>query len=257
MDLFTRTGGNIRLTDAGKVYLEIGRKIFNLENQLEHQMIDISKCRSGSISIGISQHRAMALMPSIVAAFRRQYPGIILNIIEKKRSEILEAAEHGDFDLCLTTLPVNQNRFEASHVLFEENVLAVPTPTNMVGVLIENRRFPAVSVQELSQLPFVMLNPEHPMQQELDELCGEYGLTLRKVVECSSLETLIEMVNAGVGAAFIPSCLAKPLSNICYFSILEKSSIREIVLLVGKEQYLSQAAKDLKQIVIDLLNDVQ
>jgi hypothetical protein len=37
------------------------------------------------ISIGISAHRSVALMPPVVAFSRSLYPGITLRIVEKRR----------------------------------------------------------------------------------------------------------------------------------------------------------------------------
>lgn len=93
-ELFDRTNGDVRLTDAGRAYIDIGRKMLDLKHQLEEQLSDIAVFKSGTISIGISAHRSVALMPSVVYAFKNLYPGITLQIIEKKRHELIEAAVH-------------------------------------------------------------------------------------------------------------------------------------------------------------------
>ena len=90
--LFDRTNGDVRLTDAGRAYIEVGRKMLDLEHQLEKQLSDIAAYKSGTISIGISAHRSVALMPSVVKEFKKLYPGITLQIVEKKRHELIESA---------------------------------------------------------------------------------------------------------------------------------------------------------------------
>jgi DNA-binding transcriptional LysR family regulator len=111
MELFDRSGGDVRLTDAGRAYIDIGRKMLDLEHQLEGRFSDLSSFKSGTISIGISAHRSVALMPPIVAAFKSLYPGITLRIVERYRADLMDAAEHGEFDLVITTLPVNTDLF--------------------------------------------------------------------------------------------------------------------------------------------------
>ncbi len=81
--LFDRTNGDVRLTDAGRSYIEIGRKILDLEHQLEEKLSDIATCKAGTISVGISAHRSVALMSAVVRRFKELYPGIILQIVEK------------------------------------------------------------------------------------------------------------------------------------------------------------------------------
>lgn len=255
MELFVRAGGTVHLTDAGRVYIEVGRKMLDLEHQLEERFCDIASYKTGTITIGISAHRSVALMPEIVKAFHQRYPGIILKLEELQRSDILVAAEHGYVDLCLTTLPIDNSIFIYETVMTEENVIAVPSGMGLNGKVVEGRKFPAVSASVLNGMRFVMLNEEHPMQSELHKLCVENNLQLSKTIECTSLETLLEMVKAGLGSAFIPSCLAKPDLNLECYSIIEETNKREIVLVYRKEQYISQAMKDLMTIIKDVLKD--
>lgn len=69
-ELFDCMNGDVRLTDAGRAYIEIGRKMLDLEHQMEEKLSDIASYRSGTISIGISAHRLVALMPSVVKKFK-------------------------------------------------------------------------------------------------------------------------------------------------------------------------------------------
>ena len=248
MELFDRSGGDVRLTDAGRAYIDIGRKMLDLEHQLEGRFSDLASFKSGSIVIGISAHRSVALMPPIVSAFKSLYPGITLRIVERYRAELLEAAEHGEFDLVITTLPVASDLFTFETLFVEENVVAskLPLPSE------EGAKFPVISASVLNGLSFAMLNEEHLMQRELNELIKKNGLILKKEVECTSLEALVEMVKEGIGAAFIPACLAKDPS-LHYYSIKETVPKREIVVMYRKEQYLSKAVLDLKALMHRLL----
>lgn len=249
-ELFERTNGDVRLTDAGRAYIEIGRKMLDLEHQLEAQLSDIATFRSGTISVGVSAHRSVALMPPVVSAFKNIYSGITLQIVEKKRHELIEAAEHGEFDLVITTLPVDEMLFNTELLFVEENIIATSVPITSQVCL--DGKIPVIEAAALNGLSFAMLNEEHLMQKELEELIRTHNLKLHKEVECTSLETLVEMVKEGLGAAFIPACLAKEPS-LHYYSIKENVPKREIVLMYRKEQYLSKAVLDLKNIMHTVL----
>ena len=248
MELFDRSGGDVRLTDAGRAYIDIGRKMLDLEHQLEGRFSDLASFKSGSIVIGISAHRSVALMPPIVSAFKSLYPGITLRIVERYRAELVEAAEHGEFDLVITTLPVDTALFTYETLFVEENVVASKKPLPSE----DGAKYPVISASTLNGLSFAMLNEEHLMQRELDELIEKHGLMLKKEVECTSLEALVEMVKEGIGAAFIPACLAKDPS-LHYYSIKETVPKREIVVMYRREQYLSKAVLDLKELMHQLL----
>lgn len=250
MQLFDRSGRSVRLTDAGKAYIEIGRKMLDLEHQLEGKFSDLSEYRDGTISIGISAHRSVALMPPIVAAFKIRYPGVTLRVIERYRTELLEAAEHGAYDLVITTLPINTDVFSYETVFVEENLIA--SKEEIKPSVFMGEKNAVISASSLNGKSFAMLNDDHLMQRELNDLVKTHNLHLKKEVECTSLETLVEMVKVGVGAAFIPSCLAKD-PVIHYYSIKETIPRREIVVMYRKEQYLSKVVLELKQLIHQLL----
>ena len=46
-ELFDRTGGALRLTDAGRIYLDAGGKILNLEHQMLGQLNDLAAYKDG------------------------------------------------------------------------------------------------------------------------------------------------------------------------------------------------------------------
>lgn len=249
MELFDRAGGSVRLTDAGRVYIQIGRRMRELEHQLDSRLMDIAEYQTGTITVGLSAHRSVALMPRIVKEFKELYPGIVLHIEERKRSEILDAAEHGEFDLCLTTLPVApQFCYETAYI--EENVLAVPEYVELNGKPMPDRKFPAVSVSQIDHSRFAMLNDEHPMQYELKQLCDQYCLNLTTTVVCTSLEVLFEMVKMDMGFAYIPSCMAHPTKGIRFYSLAENTNQREIIIMHRKTQYLSKPVLQLKEMFI-------
>ena len=252
-NLFDRTGGNIKLTDAGNAYIQIGKQMLDLEHQLESRLDDISNFQSGTITIGIAAHRSVAFMPEVVKCFREYYPGIVLHIEERKRYEIVDAAEHGEFDLCLTTLPLDKNVFTWKTVMFEENVIAVPESVSFDSESIPERKFSAISVSEINDLDFAVLNEEHPMQLEFDSLCVKYSVSPNRIVLCTSLDALLGMVKNGVASAFIPSCLAQKTDGVKYYSFKENVERREIVIAHRHEQYLSKAVQKLESVISEVL----
>ena len=110
-ELFVRANGYVRLTDAGRVVVETSRKILDLEHRMENDLQDISEYRTGSLIVGTAPYRSAGLMPAAVRAFRETYPGIQVIVREGTTAELLEAAERGEFDLCLTTMPVDERVF--------------------------------------------------------------------------------------------------------------------------------------------------
>ena len=135
ISLFDRSGGWVRLTDAGKVCIETGQKILELERNMERRFSDLMTYQTGTIVVGLSAHRSVKLMPRVAAEFQKRYPGMVLRLEERPRPDLMEAASRGEFDLCVTTLPVEQSLFAAETLFHEEMILAVPTDSDLCRTL--------------------------------------------------------------------------------------------------------------------------
>ena len=142
MTLFDRTGGLVRLTDAGQAYIDAGRKILDIEHQMQGRFNDIRENKIGTVRIGTSPFRSTSAMPAIAKAFKEKYPGVCLEIHEHDTATLMEGLAHGEFDLCLTMLPVDENVFEYEKIYDEEIVLAVPAKLDpLVGKEKEGSRY--------------------------------------------------------------------------------------------------------------------
>ena len=262
IDLFDRSGGNVRVTDAGRVYIETGRKILDLEQKMERKFEDLSSFRSGSIVVGVSPHRCIHLMPEIVKRFQKLYPGMHLVIEERSGTSLLDDAEHGQFDLCIANLPVDEKIFAYQLLMKEEVLLAVNTESSLyrklreTAVRMEDRKYPAVDYKELAGEAFIVLSQNQPTQKILDDACVTAGFSVRTAVECRTIETQFAMVRAGIGAALVPSGISK-FSNaekVAFFSFVQAIPYRDMAIVYRKEQYLSRTVKDLIQIMLSLEN---
>ncbi len=251
MELFDRTNGDVRLTDAGRDYLEAGRKIADIEHQMEVSFSDLLSRKSGSLIIGAAPYRAAGMMPEIAAAFQELHPGMHLVIREGTTAELTEGMEHGEYDLALTLLPVDQRVFQYEKVMEEELVLAVPASFDKLpSETIPNRKYPAVDAKILDGQSMVMLTEPQYMQKQLDNLCKDYQLNVRPAAIVKSLEAQIEMVKAGVGIALMPSGIERFCrGDVVFYSFVQKLPGREVVVTWRKDRKLSKAAEELKNII--------
>jgi len=253
--LFDRTGGNVRLTDAGRVYIDAGRKILDLEHQMEVQFSDLSAHKIGSLIVGTSPYRSAGMMPLVAKRFQEIYPGMHLIIHEATTAELVERMERGVYDLCVTMLPVDLNLFACEKVTEEELLLAVPAGGPVFGVVeMEERKYPAIDAKQLDGHSFVMVTETQFMQRQLERICQEHSLRLQKGAVVKSLEAQIAMVRAGVGMALVPSGIERLCSQdeVVFYSFTQALSKREVVVIWRKDRPLSQAARKLKEVICEI-----
>lgn len=256
MELFDRTGGNVRLTDAGRIYVDAGRKILDLEHQMQSRISDVATYKTGSVIVGTSPYRSAGMLPAVVKRFREQYPGMQVMVEEMTTDELLEATEHGQFDICLTVLPIDDRLFDYEKIMEEELVLAVPISyPEFVVTNQKERKYPAIDAGQMNHGSFIMLKEGQAMQKALNNLCVDKNLELNRVAVVKSLEAQIAMVRAGVGMAFVPAGVNQFCSNdeVRFYSLTQELPKREVVVIWRKDRQLNQATKDM----IDMMKDIQ
>lgn len=250
--LFDRTNGDVRITDAGRVYIKAGQQILDIEHQMENEFTDLAAHKTGSLIIGAAPYRAASMMPVIASAFRRIHPGMHLVVREGTTAELAEGMEHGEYDLAMTLLPIDGRLFNYEKVMEEELLLAVPADFEPLPSLrIPDRKHPAVDAHVLNGQALVMLTDMQFMQKQLENLRIEYKLSLNPAVVVKSLEAQIEMVKGGVGMALVPSGIerfCKP-GEAAFYSFAAPLPKREVVLMWRKDRTLPLIAEELKQVI--------
>jgi DNA-binding transcriptional LysR family regulator len=254
--LFLRENGEVRLTDAGRVYIDVGEQILGLEKQMEMRLGDLAAFQGGTVTIGISPYRSVHLMPRVLREFDRLYPDMRLVVRECSGGDLIEGAERGEFDLCVIALPVDDKRFHIEVVQREEVLIAVGRDTPLYQTLSaaatekEGKRYPAVDIRQVERQPFAMLRAGMPMRTVTDELLQRYGVEVKEKIEVSSNEALLSIVESGVCAAFIPSgLLSRENPDVAIFSIAQPAAFRDVAVIYRKHGYLSRPAQDIISIL--------
>lgn len=258
--LFDRTGGNVRLTDAGRIYLDAGREILDTEYDMQQKFSDLRRNEFGTLTVGVAPTRCQYLMPEIAKRFRKEFPGMHLIVKERFLGQLMEDAERGEFDLCIATLPVDDDKFGYEVMMREEVVLCVPNAMPICETLRtsararDGRLFPAVDIRTIADMSYVALSETQPTQIQLEKLCRSCRFSVKTAIECMSIETQYSMVCAGLGLALLPSSIPKyaPNTSLSYFSLIQEISYREMAVIYRKGQYLSSAALVLKNIMLSL-----
>lgn len=254
-DLFIRANGEVRLTDAGRVYLETGKKILALQRQMENELSDITDNLSGTVTVGISPYRSVHMIPRVLKEFNRSYPGIKLVVKERSGSDLMESALHGEFDVCIIAGPVDKKIFNYEVVQEEEIVIAVNKKTELYRSLeneaekIDGKQFPAVDIHLADGHDFAMLAPYMPMRTITDDMLSRFGVEVREKVQVSSNEALLSVVHSETCASFIPSGLTGfETEETAFFSIKQEVGVRSVAAIYRKDQYLSKPTMDLIKI---------
>ena len=166
--------------------------------------------------------------------------------------ELVEGMEHGEYDLALTLLPIDDRLFRWEKVVEEELILAVPSSYSpFTTTTVPDRKHPAVDASVLNGKSMIMLTDAQFMQKQLENLLLDHHLSVHPAAIVKSLEAQIEFVKAGVGMALMPSGIerfCKP-GDAVFYSFTESLPRREVVVMWRKDQKLSKTAEELKTVI--------
>ena len=247
MPLFDRTGGNVRLTDAGHAYIEAGRRILDIEHQMQARIDDIRENKTGTLQIGTSPFRSASMMPAVAKQFKAKYPGVRLCIHEDGTAALMEGLEHGEYDLCVTMLPVNEQIFGYERILNEELLLAVPSsyPEFERAKSVDGQDHKAVDFKAIDGLGYVAITETQFMQKIFDSLCTKYGVRVNTEIVVKSLESQIEMVKAGLGVAMVSGGAVDLCRDgeVRFYCFKQKMPAREVVAVWRKDVPISKVSR--------------
>lgn len=252
LELFDRTNGDVRTTDAGRVYIETARQILDLEHQMETSFSDIAGNKAGSLIIGAAPYRAASMMPTIAKQFQALHPGMHLVVREGTTAELIEGMAHGEYDLALTLLPIDERVFNWEKVVEEELVLAVPNSyPSLPSISTPDRKYKAVDAAVLGGQSLVMLTDTQYMQKQLQNLLVDKMIDINTAAIVKSLEAQIEFVKAGVGMALVPSGIERFCKDgaVTLYSFTDSLPKREVVVMWRKDRKLSKVTMELKDVI--------
>lgn len=251
--LFIRENNTVRLTAAGKLFVADGEEILRLSNSLKAKMSDIINLRDCHLRIGISTFYSNCYLPKILPAFRRQYPSIVLEIVEES-THILERLVCEDkIDFCMIPAPLQNSQLEAQTIYQEQILLAVPPdhPLNrqLTPALSSGRPF--IDLRVVAGEPFIFLKKHQRFTYMGMKLCEDAGFTPRIVFETVNWNTINSLVANGMGIGFVPEILSEtplPGRQPVYYRIMGANTSRAYMIAYKKGDDLPAAALNFIQV---------
>ncbi len=239
--LFFRTSKGVVLTpEAEELYqhikesfevISIGEKIFKENHELLH----------GTINIGCNPDMFENCLYKHVEKFYKLYPNIKINIISKPISDLLKMFKEHKLDIIIrkkftdnVTYPnLSIKMFDTVHNCFFSN--------KDFSYLAKKEN---VSLEELSDLPLLLLNKESNEREFIDEHFKSRNIELKNIMDFTYHTPLILLVKLGYGIGYtLKESIADELKNKELFLVPVKEipDVLEIGALYNKN-YLSCVA---------------
>lgn len=198
-EIFERANRSVLLTERGQGAVAQARIILAEGRRLMEQAQASGEPLSGTFRLGVLSTLGPYLLPLLLKPLREAFPKLRLLISEGLTWPLVQQLEAGSLDAILASSPVREAELSELPVFFESFVLAVPRDHALATV-------PAVAQGDVLAEALILLNDGHCLRDHVLGLwpARDRGLRSGDPQQASSLETLRQMVGAGIGVAVMP-----------------------------------------------------
>jgi DNA-binding transcriptional LysR family regulator len=223
VQVFDRTGAQIRLTPAGKVLLKYAKQVNSLSFQAERDIVALTCDNAGQLALGASTTIAQYVLPRLLGEFCKEHPRIRPTLISGNTEQIVDAVEKQKVALGFIEGPARSREVKSEPFLEDELVLIASTAHEWA-----ERAF--VSVSDLCSFPLLMRERGSGTRRVIEMALERHGVRrnlMRIVMELDSTEAIKSAVEAGLGVGFVSRwAIAKDLRLDSSFKIVEIEGIR-------------------------------
>lgn len=222
VQMFARKEGRFRPTPAGEIYLDMARRILSIQEQARLQMHPLTQDQKQKIRVGISPHRGAKALAAIYSEFRKEFPQIQLQPVERYVDETAELLNNGQLELSFSTATREELPPEL-HLLSmqrEEIVLAIPSFHRLAFFGDRDvSRAPQLALEEFRDTPFVLMSQSSSLGRICRRLFVRCGMEPVTVFQSNNVTMVRDMIQSGAGAGLLPSYYAQPEEGMVYFRL--------------------------------------
>jgi DNA-binding transcriptional LysR family regulator len=241
--LFHRIRGNVSLTEAGETLLPIARRILAETDTAYRAIRELDELGRGRVRLGATPSLCTGLLPSMLSAFCRKYPGIEIVLTEGGSRDLQTSLSEGALDLAMIVDSRLHDDPRLSMLpLFEEELVVISPKTSPAPVPDAQIR-----IGDLKGLPLVMFRRGYDLREATVAACRAEGFEPKFAIEGGEMDAVLEFVNAGIGLAVVPSTVVGDRFRMTRFGAPGLS--RAVQLAYRRDLEPSRAVRALKDAI--------
>ncbi len=238
--LFDRMKREVRLTPHGTAFLRRAVRILEEVDAARREVSDALDLKHGSIAIGILPTIAPYLLPSVMARFSAQFAGVEINVHEDTTAQLLKLVHAYEIDFAVVSEPIVDDRLTVTELFTEELLLALP-PRHP---LTKKR---TLTSADLRDQKLIVMKSGHCLGDQVLGFCERQEVKPRISFRSAQLETVQELVCAGLGLSLVPAMARRTQMRRApeYRSLQAPPPTRKIVLVWPRLRPPGRAAVEL------------
>lgn len=204
--LMERGRNGIALTTAGQVAVEHAQRVLDEAQQLKAACRATSDVLDGPFRLGVIPTAGPYMMPSLLPAIRSGWPEVQLHLREEITETLLSRLRHGELDAAILSRPFDETGLAAEPLIVEPFMAIVPASHAFA-------KRSKLGIDDLQNVTMLLLEAGHCLREQTAGFCVAKSVSNNEgagqLVQASSVESLRQMVAAGIGCSVLPQSAVK------------------------------------------------
>lgn len=232
--LFERLPRGVKLSSAGKLFLEDARRILQQVNEATARAAGVAQGRSGTLRIGFMENASWhGIVPDSLRKFRERHPDAELKLNPASSADQIEEIRSGRVDAgFMYNILKDEGELDQLSVAIEHLKLAVPKGHPL-------SRIKRLRLRDLVDVPFIWFpRREGPaFYDRLMQECYRGGLKSPRIVqEAGNEATVLSLVSHGIGVGWInETAIWRCPKNVAIMSVSDLDIPLPVVLVWRKD----------------------
>nr|WP_106784934.1 LysR family transcriptional regulator [Lysinibacillus timonensis] len=243
--LFDRQGRSIYLNRYGKLFLESVQIILDEYEKAKQEIGGLVKPGYGEVAFGFIHTLGMEVVPELMAHIPEKYPNMKFTLTQASSYNLLKGLEEGNIDLCLSQrIQSKIINIEWIELWNEELFVIVP----------KNHRFAdreSIRLEEIKNERFISIKSGNALRAIVDHFLKKAGVTTNTTFAGEEMHTVAGFVGAGLGVSLIPNIKGLNEYNVKKIRVSEPICERKIGVSWAGGRYLSPAATQFKNYLVE------
>ncbi len=195
--LVERTRRVVRFTPLGIRVSDKASRVLRESEELADMARAEGQPLTGELRMGVIPTIAPFLLPAMLPRLREQWPALKLYLREEPSQAACDALHRGQLDCVLLAMPYACGDVEAVELLDDALFVAFPAS--------EAPTADSVRAEAIDENRLLLLEDGHCLKDHALAACNRPELRAGATMMGTSLHTLVQMVDNGLGVTFVPA----------------------------------------------------
>jgi LysR family hydrogen peroxide-inducible transcriptional activator len=195
--LIERTRRVVRFTPLGERIADKAVRVIREAEDLAEMARAEGQPLHGALRMGVIPTIAPFLLPAMLPRLRAEWPNLKLYLREETSQAACEALHRGQLDCVLLALPYACGEVDSLPLLDDALFVAFPRGEAPGGA--------SVDVASIDESRMLLLEDGHCLKDHALSACNRPDLRANAAMMGTSLHTLVQMVDNGLGITFLPA----------------------------------------------------